>query len=206
MANKTHSNASCKLKERWVSGSLSFRPSGIPGPRDQRKGWRKEDVALVEGDQVREYLSRLDIWKSIRPDGMHTWALRELADVISRPLLIIFDWSWRLEVPKDWRKVNVTFIFKKCKREDPVNYRPATLIPGNVMEQLMLETIRRHIKDKIIRSSHHGFTKGQSCLTNLISFYDEMAGRWGDCSGYCLPGLHQPVSSMRLSGLRHCLT
>ncbi|KAK4806997.1 hypothetical protein QYF61_000326 [Mycteria americana] len=26
------------------------------------------------------------------------------------------------------------------------------------------------------RSSHHGFTKGESCLTDLITFYDEMTG------------------------------
>ncbi|KAK4831677.1 hypothetical protein QYF61_018674 [Mycteria americana] len=46
-----------------------------------------------------------------------------------------------------------------------------------LIEQLILETVFRHIKDeKIIRSSHHGFTKGKSCLTNLINFHDKMIG------------------------------
>lgn len=43
-----------------------------------------------------------------------------------------------------------------------------------LMEQLTLDTIFKHIKDKInIRSSHHGFIQGKTCLTN---FNDEITG------------------------------
>ncbi|GAB0206675.1 mitochondrial enolase superfamily member 1 [Grus japonensis] len=83
------------------------------------------------------------------------------------------------EVPEYRKKASVTPIFEKGKKEDPGNYRLVSLtsISGKVMEYLILETISRHMKDKkITRSSHHGFTKGKSCLTNLITFYDEMSG------------------------------
>ena len=41
------------------------------------------------------------------------------------------------------------------------------------MEQIVLREIMRHVRDdRGIRSSQHGFMKGRSCLTNLISFYD----------------------------------
>jgi len=35
--------------------------------------------------------------------------------------------------------------------------------------------LTRHVKDNQgIRPSHHGFMKGRSCLTNLISWYDQV--------------------------------
>lgn len=43
------------------------------------------------------------------------------------------------------------------------------------MEPLILEPTSRHSKDKkTIRNSQHGSIKMKSCLTNLISFYDEI--------------------------------
>jgi len=83
-------------------------------------------------------------------------------------------------VPKDWRKANVTPVFKKGKKEDPGNYRPVSLtsIPGKVMKQLILEVIIKQVEEKkVIRSSQ--FTKGKSCLTNVIAVYDGMTG-WAD--------------------------
>jgi len=43
------------------------------------------------------------------------------------------------------------------------------------MEQFILSALSGHVKDnQWIRPSQHRFMKGRSCLTNLISFYDQV--------------------------------
>lgn len=86
--------------------------------------------------------------------------LRELADDIPKPLLIIFERLWVLrEVPKAWKKANVIPIFKKVKQED---YRLVRLtsIPWKVIDHVILEAIPKHIKDKNVTGrSQHGFMR-----------------------------------------------
>jgi len=50
----------------------------------------KEEFALADENWVKDQLSNLDIRKSMGPDGMLLWVLRELAEVTVRPLSKIF--------------------------------------------------------------------------------------------------------------------
>jgi len=106
------------------------------------------------------------------PDRIHPRVLKELAEKLATPLSVISQQSWlRGEVPDDWRIARVAPIYKK----DRGNYRPVSLIlmPGKIREQFILNALTGRVKDNQgFRPSQHGFMKGRSCLTNLISFYD----------------------------------
>ncbi|NWT73742.1 LORF2 protein, partial [Prunella himalayana] len=148
-------------------------PQGLVGGAREQNG-----PLVIQEEAVRELLGHLDMYKSMGPDGIHPRVMRELADELAKPLSIIYQESWLTgEVPDDWKLANVTPVYKKGRKEDPSNYRPVSLtsVPGEIMEQFIMSAITQHLQDgQGIRPSQHGFMKGRSCLTNLVSFYDQV--------------------------------
>jgi len=121
-------------KEELMNTFFASVFSPKAGPQESQalqareEAYREHDLPLVEEDCVRDLFSNLDVHKSMGPDGMHPRVLRELADITAELLPIILERSGRTgEVPEDWRKANVTPIFKKGKKEDPGNYRLVSL-------------------------------------------------------------------------------
>ncbi|KAK4810544.1 hypothetical protein QYF61_004507 [Mycteria americana] len=167
----------------WKQGQVTWEQYRdiVRAPRDEvRKAKAQMELNLARdlkenkkgffkyiGVRSRGVLITLDIHKSMGSDGMYPRVLRELANVIARHLWSITETGRSAQGLEE----------SKCHSYLQEGLARLTSIPGKVMEQLMLETISRHRKDKVvIRSSQHGFTKGKSCLTNLINFCDEMTG------------------------------
>ena len=102
--------------------------------------------------------------------------LVELADEIAEPLAAIFQNSLETgEVPRSWKVADVVPIFKKGMKSVPGNYRPVSLTShiGKLMEKFIKEEITSHLdRYDLLNDTQHGFMRGRSCLTNLLTYME----------------------------------
>jgi len=84
------------------------------------RDWKNKELPTVGECQVRDHVRNLKVHKSMGPDEVHPWVLREHADAVVKALSIIFEKLWQFgEVPGDWKRGNMNSIFKKGKKKDP---------------------------------------------------------------------------------------
>ncbi|KAK4828655.1 hypothetical protein QYF61_000303 [Mycteria americana] len=119
---------------------------GTQPPELEDRDGEQNEAPIIQREMVSDLLHPLDTHKSMGPDGIHVRVLRELAEVLTKPLSTLHQQSCLTgEVPVDCRLANVT-----------PNYRPVSLtsVPRKVMEHILLIALTRHVQDnQVIRPS-----------------------------------------------------
>ena len=130
----------------------------------------------VTEEMVHDELLNLNINKSCGPDEIHPRLLKELAATISKPIAFLFNKSLQYgKVPLDWKKANVSPIYKKGARNRAENYRPVSLtaILCKIMEKFVKEAVINHIMtNNLLSTKQYGFISGRSTVTQLLGFLD----------------------------------
>jgi len=70
----------------------SCSPDTQPPEQEDRDGEQKE-TPKIQGEMVSDMLHHIDTHRSMGPDGIHPRVLRELVDVLTKPLSIIYQES-----------------------------------------------------------------------------------------------------------------
>jgi len=104
--------------------------------------------------------------------------LKSISSEIALPIAMIFRKSVDTgRVPQDWRTANITPLFKKGKRSQAKNYRPVSLTSQicKIAESVLRDELVSHLdKHSLIKDSQHGFRKGYSCASNLLTFLEQV--------------------------------
>lgn len=154
----------------------------IPKPEKLFQNNIEEGLVGIEitEEMVSEKLEKINVNKCPGLDGIHPKMLLELKTYLVKPLTSIFKSSLEQGiVPLDWKEAGVVPLFKKGKRDDPKNYRPVSLtgVIGKIVESIIKDCMLEHLtQHSLFKDSQHGFTRGRSCLTNLIDFMEEVTG------------------------------
>jgi Reverse transcriptase (RNA-dependent DNA polymerase)/Endonuclease-reverse transcriptase len=167
-----------KLLNDYFSSVFSEEGDGAVPRADQCEVADNLEDVVVNEQTVKKKIRNLKPASAPGPDGIGSMLLRELADQVAKPLTVIFNKSLTSSVvPEDWRRANVTPIYKKGTKSDPSNYRPVSLtsICCKLLESVIRDSIVEHMEQNgLIEGSQHGFVKTRSCATNLVEFLDNL--------------------------------
>ena len=79
------------------------------------------------------------------------------------------------KIQTEWKTANVTPVFKKDSKNFVSNYRPISLLPivSKVLEKCILKKVFNYF-EKYLSDFQFGFTKGRSCVSQLLSVFHEI--------------------------------
>jgi hypothetical protein len=152
----------------------------IPDPSNLFHGSDEERVQEVQftEEDIERRLRKLKPDKAQGPDEIHPRILRECSKQLAPALFKIFQKSLDSgEIPHDWRQANVIPLHKGGTKAAPANYRPVSLtsVVCKVLERILKDRLVIHLEEnQLMHKSQHGFTKGRSCLTNLLTYLEDV--------------------------------
>lgn len=128
----------------------------------------------INPDGVSQLIASLKISTSAGCDQINSKLLKNTISLSSHVLHLIFTQSLDTGVvPDDWKKAQITPIFKADDRTCPNNYRPISLtsIPSKLLEHIIFSNLMTHLESmNFFYPNQHGFRKQLSCETQLAEF------------------------------------
>ena len=111
--------------------------------------------------------------KATGPDRIPGRLLKLCANELVEVFQLLFQASLdQGSVPNDWKRADITPLYKKGDKMQAENYRPVSLtsIACKLLEHIVHSNIMDHFdRFNVLDDSQHGFRKKRSCETQLIN-------------------------------------
>ena len=121
---------------------------------------------------VSMYLRKLNNSKTIGPDGLSSFAIKNIGECLVTPLSSLFEFLFmNSHVPADWKKAVITPLYKKGPSSNPANYRPIsiTCVLCRLTERIINHQMASYFVNGNLLSIHqHGFLRCKSTITHLL--------------------------------------
>ncbi|XP_065662661.1 uncharacterized protein LOC136085296 [Hydra vulgaris] len=162
-----------QIKKSTLDHEINLAKDYLP---KKIKIYHISSIKQCNEDIVHNYLLELNENKSLGCDSISAYVLKHSAERLSKPLSLILKKSIHSgEMPELWKSANIASLFKKGDKEDPLNYRPISLISiqCKIIEKMTRKKLIIYItENKLLKPQQHGFVQNKGCLTNLLETFD----------------------------------
>ena len=97
--------------------------------------------------------------------------------MLALPLKIVFNKSIQEgKIPEEWKKVNVTAIFKKGDKYNPNNYSPVSLTSAvcKILETFIRDSMQNYLESQNLYSKcQYGFRRNKSSTSQLLEVMED---------------------------------
>ena len=143
-------------------------------------------MSPVTVDEVNSLLANLDISKSSDPYSFQVKMTKNISNIISNPLHIIFNQSLQSGTFLD--KLKYAKVHKGGPKDVPRNYRPISVLSifSKILEQIMHKQLVGFLdKHKIIYKHQYGFQKTKSTSLAILDLISKVLQSYEESTFSC---------------------
>ena len=146
-------------------------------PMDTQQYQPIDDIKInIQG--IAKLLKNINPLKASGPDAIPNVVLKNCADSLAPVISKIFQLSLDSgSLPEDWKKANISSVFKKGDKHLASNYRPVSLtsVCCKTLEHVVCRHLMNHLEsNNILTNLNHGFRSGFSCETQLLTTMNDL--------------------------------
>ena len=144
--------------------------------------YKKSEVLLTSinfsEQMIIDAISEISASSAPGPDGIQASFWKKCAIELAVPLQMLFIQSLESGIiPECLKRAAIVPIFKSGDKSLPSNYRPISLTPilMKIFERVIRKQVTQFLTERgYLNSSQHGFREGRSCMSALLSVYDDL--------------------------------